>query len=74
MCDDSGLDGVNLCIENNANEEYKAKLGRYIDQDTDLNFDLNLIWPYVKVVDNNTADNIGGGGTLRVPLPPPITN
>lgn len=36
--------------------------------------DLQYIFTQLNVVDNNSATNIGGGGTPRVPMAPPISN
>ena len=39
---------------------------------TDIRNDLPRISPYLAVVTNNSAQSIGGGGTPRQPLAPPL--
>ena len=41
-------------------------------QITDIRSDLPKMAPYLAVVTNNTAQSIGGGGTPRQPLAPPL--
>lgn len=74
VVDDAGWDYNYLCIERSAEQEYEAVTGHQIDGDTALQADFAKIIAAVKVVDNNESNNIGGGGTPRQPLAPPIRN
>lgn len=74
VVDDSGWDYNYLCVERSAELEYQTSTGRSIDGDTALQADFAKIIAAVKVVDNNGLQSIGGGGTRRQPLAPPIGN
>ncbi len=74
VVDDSGLDYNYLCIEHNAELEYTQRTGYYFNDDPNLEADFAKIIAAVKVVDNNGPNSIGGGGTPRQPLTPPIGN
>ena len=74
VVDDSGLDYNYLCLEHSAELEYTQRTGYYFNDDPDLEADFAKIIAAVKVVDNNGPNSIGGGGTPRQPLPPPIGN
>jgi hypothetical protein len=72
IVDDSGLNFTNICVEHEAELEYKTVTGHSIQDDTALSKDFNKIIAAVKVVDNNSPNSVGGGGTPRQPLAPPI--
>jgi hypothetical protein len=74
VVDDSGWDYNYLCIEQSAQVEYETTTGRSIDKDTAFQADFAKIIGAVKVVNNNGWETIGGGGTPRQPLAPPIGN
>ncbi len=74
VVDDSGWDFNYICLERAAEEEYEKVTGRHFNDDKDLQDDLTKIIGALKVVDNNGPNNIGGGGTPRQPLAPPIGN
>ena len=74
IVDDSGWDYNYLCVEHNAQVEYSTVTGLDLSADAALQADFTKIIAVVKVVDNNGANSIGGGGTPRQPLPPPIGN
>ncbi|WP_017317893.1 hypothetical protein [Mastigocladopsis repens] len=74
VVDDSGWDYNYLCLERSAELEYEAVTGRYFNDDTALQGDFSKIIAAVKVIDNNGRDSVGGGGTPRAPLAPPIGN
>jgi hypothetical protein len=74
VVDDSGWDYNYLCIEQSAQVEYETITGRSIDKDTAFQADFAKIIGAVKVVNNNGWETIGGGGTPRQPLAPPIGN
>jgi len=74
VVDDADWDDNYICVEQSAEQEYEAAIGHPLDQDTGLQSDFGKIIAVVKVVDNNGANTIGGGGTPRQPLAPPIGN
>ena len=74
VVDDSGWDYNYLCVEHSAQTEYSTVTGHDISGDAALQADFAKIIGAVKVVDNNTSNSIGGGGTPRQPLAPPIGN
>ena len=74
VVDDSGWDYNYLCVESNAEQEYTNVTGNELYKDAALEADFAKIIAVVKVVDNNGPNSIGGGGTPRQPLPPPIGN
>lgn len=72
VVDDSGWDYNYIAVEREAELEYEAATGRTINDDTALNEDFNKIIAAVEAVDNNSSISIGGGGTPRQPLAPPL--
>jgi hypothetical protein len=73
VVDDSGLDAVNLCVEKGVEAEYRAKTGRAWGSGA-FGRDYAKLVTALHVVDNNGPRSIGGGGTRRQPLAPPIRN
>ncbi len=77
VVDTTGGDFNALCVEQNADTEFKNATGHTIDKDAGLIADFNKMIAAVNVVDNDSPTSIGGGGTPRVPLAPafgvPIT-
>jgi hypothetical protein len=77
VVDTTGADFNSLCVEQNAETEFKNATGHAIEQDSALTADFNRMIAIVKVVDNNSPTSIGGGGVPRAPLAPafgvPIT-
>lgn len=71
VVDDSGGSNL-LCVEQTAYEEYRAVTGRTIDDDTSLDGDMSKLMAAAHVIDNNSANSIGGGGTPGAPLAPPF--
>lgn len=74
VVDDSGWDYNYLCVEQSAEQEYEAVTGNHFNNDAGLQADFAKIIGVVKIVDNNGPSSIGGGGTPRRPLAPPIGN
>ncbi len=74
IVDDSGWDYNYLCVEQSAEVEYSTVTGHDLSGDAALQADFTKIIANVKVVNNNGANSIGGGGSPRQPLPPPIGN
>jgi hypothetical protein len=68
IVDDSGFDYNYLCVEHDAEQEYKATTGHAISDDAGLNTDFNKLIGAVAVVNNNGSTSVGGGGTPRRPL------
>ncbi|MDF5721580.1 MAG: hypothetical protein PUP91_14085 [Rhizonema sp. PD37] len=74
IVDDSGWDYNYLCVEQSAEVEYSTVTGHDLYNDAAVQADFTKIIANVKVVNNNGANSIGGGGSPRQPLPPPIGN
>ncbi|MBO3460217.1 hypothetical protein G7B40_023840 [Aetokthonos hydrillicola Thurmond2011] len=74
VVDNSAWDYNELCVEHNADVEYSKSTGRSLTNDPQFLADFNKIIGALKVVDNNGPNSIGGGGTPRQPLAPPIGN
>ena len=74
VVDDSGWDYNYLAVERSAEVEYQSVTGKHFNDDNALQADFAKIIAVVKVVDNNGPNSIGGGGTPRQPLAPPIGN
>ncbi|MEI2579598.1 hypothetical protein [Scytonema sp. PRP1] len=74
VVDDSGWDYNYLCLERSAEQEYEQVTGHQLHGDAALQADFAKIIGAVKVVDNNGSNSVGGGGTPRQPLAPPIGN
>lgn len=74
VVDDAYWDYNYLCIEQSAQQEYSEVTGNQVYQDTEFQADFAKIIAAVKVVNNNGPNSIGGGGTPRQPLAPPIGN
>lgn len=74
VVDDSGWDYNYFAVERSAEVEYQAVTGKHFDHDAALQADFAKMIAVVKIVDNNGPDSIGGGGTPRQPLAPPLGN
>lgn len=73
VSDDSGWVHYDLCMEAGVAEETKAATGVEVGfTEGVFKEDMMAIITRLSIVDNNRADNIGGGGTRRAPLAPPI--
>jgi lysophospholipase L1-like esterase len=73
LVDDSAWDCHYLCAEKGVEEELKEKLGlRFDDKNGPLFADVNALFTQLAIVDNNAPDRVGGGGTPRAPLAPPL--
>lgn len=75
VADDAGWDTHYFCMEKGVLEEFRATYG-YDFQSTNGRFyqDLMKLFKALNIVDNNAPNNVGGGGTPRAPLAPPIGN
>jgi lysophospholipase L1-like esterase len=73
VVDDSAWDCHYLCAEKGVAEEVEKKFGlKFDDKSGALFADVNALFAQLAVVDNNAPDRIGGGGTPRAPLAPPL--
>lgn len=73
VVDDSGGDYNALCVEHNADVEFQQATGHTIAQDQGIAADFGRMVAALKVIDNNGPSSIGGGGTPRAPLAPPLS-
>jgi hypothetical protein len=75
VVDDAGWDAHYLAVERGVLDEFHNTFG-YDFQGTSgqLHDDLMKLFQALQIVDNNKADSIGGGGTPRAALAPPIGN
>ena len=71
---DSAWDQQQFCVEQGVDQEFFDEWGYTMNDPSPFADDMIYISKYLYVVDNNEVDNIGGGGELRQPLPPPIGN
>ncbi|GEM_PF-3397863 len=75
VVDDTAWNADTIGIEYGVDEEVKAAYGYTLDQYSGaIHDDFNKLFTALNVVNNNSATNIGGGGTPRQPLDPPISN
>lgn len=75
VVDDSAGDAHYLSVEKGVLDEFRATYG-YDFYGTSGTFydDFMKIFKALQIVENNGSQNVGGGGTPRVPLAPPIGN
>jgi hypothetical protein len=75
VVDDAGGNSHYLAVEKGVPEEFGVKYG-YSFEGTSGSFyeDFMKLFQALHIVDNNAPNNIGGGGTPRVPLAPPFAN
>jgi hypothetical protein len=75
IVDDTAWDTYAIALENGAEDEFKSTYGYSFGKDSGAFYqDINQLFQTLSIVDNNTAETIGGGGTPRQPLAPPIGN
>ena len=65
ISDDTAWDAHAICIEKGLENWGEGYSGPLYD-------DINKLFQALWIVDNNGSDNIGGGGTPRAPLAPPL--
>jgi hypothetical protein len=79
IVDDTAWDDFAVAAEINSTTSVRAQFyadyGYYPDAGAGTPFfdDMNKVFSVLKVVDNNSASAIGGGGAPLVPLAPPLT-
>ena len=75
IADDTARDAYAIAIETGVTEEFEATYGYSFRTRSGAFFeDVNRLFQTLHIVDNNSAEAIGGGGTPRQPLAPPIGN
>ena len=75
VVDDAAWDCHYLCAEFGVAGEVERAFGLKFDgQSKELLHDINALFAQLAVVDNNAPERIGGGGTPRVPLAPPLAD
>ncbi len=75
VVDDSGWDAHYLCVEKGVPEEFRATYGYDFETASGSFYeDVMKLYQALHIVDNNRPNNVGGGGTPRAPLAPPIGN
>ncbi len=75
IVDDSGWNAHYFCVEKGVLEEFSATYGYGFETSSGALYnDYMKLLQALQIVDNNGPNNIGGGGTPRVPLAPPIRN
>lgn len=75
IVDSTGMDSYTIAVEKGVLEEFYNAFG-YDFQGTSGTFheDIEKLFQALYIVDNNGPQSIGGGGTPRAPLAPPIGN
>jgi hypothetical protein len=75
VVDDAGWDAHYIAVEKGVTKEFRKAYG-YDFEGTSGEFyeDFMKLFRALHIVDNNGPKSIGGGGTPRVPLAPPIGN
>ncbi len=74
IVDDAAHDVFYLCAERGVDEEAERTRGRRLGDWPELKRDILALLPLLAVVDNNAPDRVGGGGTPRAPLAPPLAD
>ncbi|MBD2778469.1 hypothetical protein [Iningainema tapete] len=75
VVDDAGWDCHYFALEKEAIEEFRDTYGYDFEQTRgEFYEDFMKLFQALYIVNNNEPNSIGGGGTLRAPLAPPIGN
>ena len=74
IVDDAAHDVFYLCAERGVEEEAEKTFGHKLSDWPELKADIHALLPLLAVVDNNAPDRVGGGGTPRAPLAPPLAD
>ncbi|HEY2003644.1 MAG TPA: hypothetical protein VGH44_00840 [Candidatus Saccharimonadia bacterium] len=64
--------GPSGTLRNQFQSDYGMPLEQRVNSNTPWSRDLQRLRPLLQVVNNNSASSVGGGGTPRQPLAPPI--
>lgn len=74
VADNTGWDAHAIAVERGVKQEFKDAYGYSLEgRDTTFFDDYMRLFSSLHVVNNNSPDNIGGGGVPRVPLAPPLS-
>ncbi|MBW4596413.1 MAG: hypothetical protein KME46_26785 [Brasilonema angustatum HA4187-MV1] len=75
VVDDAGWDAHYFAVENGVTQEFRNTFG-YDFEGSNGSFyeDFMKLFQALYIVDNNSSNSVGGGGTPRVALAPPIGN
>ncbi|MDZ8236123.1 MAG: hypothetical protein RMZ69_02935 [Nostoc sp. ChiQUE01a] len=75
VIDDSAWDAHDIAFEQGVNEEFRKIYGYNLnDKSGKFYGELMRLFQALYIVDNNSPNSVGGGGTPRVALAPPIGN
>jgi hypothetical protein len=74
IVDDAGWNVHYLAVEQGVPEEVKTTYGYDFTTSGSFYEDMMKLFKALHIVDNNGPNSIGGGGTRRAPLAPPIGN
>ena len=75
VVEDSSWDAHYFAVEKGVPEEFRHKYGyKFRTRSGKFYDDFMKLFQALYIVDNNSANSIGGGGTPRVELTPPIGN
>ncbi len=75
VIDDSAWDAHDIAFEQGVNEEFRKIYGYNLnDKSGKFYGELMRLFQVLYIVDNNSPNSVGGGGTPRVALAPPIGN
>lgn len=75
IVDDTAWDSHAIAIEKGVADEFKSIYGYSFDGNSGTFYDdINKLFQALYVVNNNGLNSVGGGGTPRQPLAPPIGN
>lgn len=75
IVDDTAWDAHAIAVENGVPEEFFQTYGyKFGGNSGDFYDDINKLFQALSIVNNNAPNQIGGGGTPRRPLAPPIGN
>ncbi|MGB5963092.1 MAG: hypothetical protein WBG73_20820 [Coleofasciculaceae cyanobacterium] len=75
IVDDTAWDNHAIAIEKGVADEFKSIYGYSFDGNSGtFHDDINKLFQALYVVNNNGLNSVGGGGTPRQPLAPPIGN
>ncbi|MDJ1180306.1 hypothetical protein PJF56_15690 [Roseofilum sp. BLCC_M91] len=75
IVDDTAWDNYAIALESGAETEFELTYGYSFGKNSGPFYeDINQLFRALSIVDNNTPETLGGGGTPRQPLAPPIGN
>lgn len=75
VVDDAGWDAHYLAVERGVLDEFRNTFGYDFEgRSGQFHDDFMKLFQALQIVDNNKADSLGGGGTRRAALAPPIGN